>query len=98
MQSFNFDSGISVLVSDISMKEDFEIKRNQHPASQYFVLLFNELVEKSSIEHNERLAFDKFDLRKKLYGYPVHVFLHKAYCLRISEYAACLSFSINHHY
>jgi len=66
MQSFNFNSGISVLASDILMKEDLEIKRNQHPSSQYFVLLFNELVEKSNYEHNEKLAFDKFDLRKKI--------------------------------
>ena len=66
MQSFNFNSGISALVSDICMKEDLEIKRNQHPSSQYFVLLFNELVEKSSYEYNEKLAFDKFDLRKKI--------------------------------
>jgi AraC-like DNA-binding protein len=66
MHSFNFNSGISVLVSDISMKEDLEIRRNQHQSSQYFVLLFNELVEQANIDHTEKFAFDKFDLRKKI--------------------------------
>ncbi len=66
MQAFNFNSGISVLVSDITMKEDLDIKRNQHASSQYFTLLFNELAEKTSHDYNEKLAFDKFDLRKKI--------------------------------
>ena len=66
MQSFNFNSGISALVSDLCLKEDLDIKRNQYSSSQYFILLFNELVEKSNNDYNEKLAFDKFDLRKKI--------------------------------
>lgn len=66
VQSFNFYSGVSAVVSDICMKEDLEIKRNQYASSQYFVLLFNELVEKSNYDYSEKMAFDKFDLRKKI--------------------------------
>ena len=65
MQAFNFNSGISVLVSDMCVKEELEIKRNQQAASQYFILLFNEHSDKSH-ESNEKSSYEKFDLRKKI--------------------------------
>lgn len=65
LHAFNFYSGLSVIVSDICMKEELEVKRNQYPASQYFILLFNDHNEKTN-DHSERLAYDKLDLRKKI--------------------------------
>lgn len=66
VHSFNFHSGISAVVSDICMKEDLEIRRNQYSAAQYFVLLFNDRAEKSNHDINDKSPYDKFDLRKKI--------------------------------
>lgn len=66
MHAFNFSSGVSAIVSDMNMKEDFEVKRNQQASSQSFTLLFNESVEKTAHDPNEKFAFDVFDMRKKI--------------------------------
>ncbi len=66
LQAYNFYSGLSVLVSDISMNEELEIKRNQYPASQYFILFFNDHAEKAHYDNGDKLSYEKFDLRKKI--------------------------------
>ena len=64
--TFNFNSGISVAITDLNMREELEIKRNQYPVSQYFVLLFNDNNERTNFDASEKSNYDKFDLRKKI--------------------------------
>ena len=47
MQTFNFNSGISVLISEMRLKEEVTITRHQHSNLQNFILLFHEQFEKT---------------------------------------------------
>jgi AraC-like DNA-binding protein len=66
LHAYNFPSGISALVSDVRLKEEIVIKRNQHSTGQYFVLLFNEITEKPGANEPDRPAGHSFDLRRNL--------------------------------
>jgi len=54
LQTFNFISGISALISEMRLKEEMIVTRNPQPNLQNFILLFHEQLEKP----------DKVDIQK----------------------------------
>ena len=56
MQTFNFNSGISALVSERRIKEDLIVLRNQQANLQNFILLFHEQVERSEKKEPQKAS------------------------------------------
>ena len=58
LQTFNFNSGISALISELRMSEEVTISRNQHQNLQNFILVFHEQLEKSDKKEAQNLSAD----------------------------------------
>ncbi len=66
LQTFNFNSGISALITELLMKEEVTISRNQHPNLQNFILLFHEQVEKPEKKESHKFPADTVTFSRNL--------------------------------
>lgn len=58
LHTFNFNSGISALISELRLNEEIVISRNQHQNLQNFILLFHEQIEKQDKKEGQKLPAD----------------------------------------
>ncbi len=58
LMNFTFNSGISVLISEMRMKEEVVILRNQQANLQNFILLFHEQIEKPENKETQKSLAD----------------------------------------
>jgi len=56
MRTFNFNSGVSALISEMRMNEEVIVTRHQHANLQNFILLFHEQIEKSDKKDPQKNA------------------------------------------
>jgi len=66
MQTFNFNSGISALISEMKLKEEVIITRHQHSNLQNFILVFHEQLEKSDKKDTQKLAAESTSFSRNL--------------------------------
>lgn len=60
LKVFNFNSGVSALISEMRLKEELTVLRNQHVNPQNFILFFNEQIDKSDKKEVQKASGDLF--------------------------------------
>lgn len=66
MRTFNFNSGISALITEMRIEEEIIIARNQHSNLQNFILLFHEQVEKQDKKEIQKPSAEATTLSRNL--------------------------------
>lgn len=64
LQSYNFSSGISALITEMRLNEELTVRRVQHSSLQNFILLFREPLEKS--EENPKHSGDVPEFKRNM--------------------------------
>ncbi|MEP6683744.1 MAG: AraC family transcriptional regulator [Parafilimonas sp.] len=66
VRTFNFNSGISALISEMRMTEEVIVTRHQHANLQNFILLFHEQLEKTDKKEPQKNSSEPAALRNQV--------------------------------